>query len=308
MLGKNKSIALMLGACLLPLAQSANAFVAYGDSPSNNSALEARISALESERLNKNDSYTELTDRAIQERINRPRPISIQRNSACQAGYIQHGKSPKLKKQVFKGAGRDLSDAANELIPSDSWRVIIKDMPVGSVAWSKKGTWVQALGMASASVGGCVDIDWKTRYVVIKTAGTSEKTITASNYAYDQETTPAMGQNESGFKPYQAAAPMPATTSTNLSAWILEPGKTLKTNLTDWAEKAGWRLVWSVKNTDFNIENAATITGSFNEAINSVMQAYAEGSNPLAANIYEDNKVVEIIDHVPFQRNTITDN
>jgi len=226
-------------------------------------------------------------------------------STTCSSGFAQAGKSPKLSSRTYKGEAAGIALAAEEIAPS-GWKIIAKGAPVGFVEWKIKGTWAKAIGAAANSVGACAGINWKTKHIVIK----SKEEITPK--------VEPVGKSQASFVTERIEpipAPLPTITTENDKAkekinkpsWTLRPGTTLKANLMEWCEIAGWKLAWHVKNTDYAITEAATISGTFYEAVNTVMTAYVDSSNPMAANIHEGNRVIEIIDHIPFQRNTITE-
>ena len=85
--------------------------------------------------------------------------------------------------------------------------------------------------------------------------------------------------------------PLPAPVHT----WRLElSDHTVKTALTRWAKEAGWQLVWDAP-VDFGIDASATVTGSFEDALQSVVQALQKTETPIQAILYRGNKVLRIV-------------
>ena len=275
---------------------SAAAFVSYGeekDKPNPNPVTKTADNVSESE-IQKNKDLEDLYK-------GRTSPVSSAPIKICTAGFIQVGKSSKLSSKKYHGSASSLEMAAEEIAPS-GWKVIAKGAPLGFVEWNMKGTWAQALGNAANSVDACIGIEWKTKHIVIKTKeAVAPKTNrrNESQAGLDVEKMPQVVDAPSAVTPVSNKNIKPN--------WTLRSGTTLKINLMEWCEKAGWKLAWHVKNTDYAITDSAIVSGTFYEAIGSVMTAYVDSSNPMAANIHEDNRVIEIVDHVPFQRNTITE-
>jgi len=69
---------------------------------------------------------------------------------------------------------------------------------------------------------------------------------------------------------------------------------TVKTVLTRWAARAGWQLIWEAP-VDFPIDADATIDGSFEDALQSVVAALSSSTAPIQAILYEGNKVLRIV-------------
>lgn len=70
---------------------------------------------------------------------------------------------------------------------------------------------------------------------------------------------------------------------------------TVRGALTRWTEEAGWRLIWEAP-VDFAVDAPATVTGSFDDALQSVVSALAGSDSPVQAILYRGNKVVRIVE------------
>lgn len=99
------------------------------------------------------------------------------------------------------------------------------------------------------------------------------------------------------------AAPAPAADTFPVPApevsrtWRLEVAdRTVKTALSRWAKEAGWQLVWEVP-VDFAIDADATITGTFEDALHSVVRALDKSDTPIQAILYKGNKVLRVVAH-----------
>lgn len=76
--------------------------------------------------------------------------------------------------------------------------------------------------------------------------------------------------------------------------WLIDPAdRTLRNALTHWCQRAGWQLIWNV-NADYPITAKWGIAGTFEEAINKVLQASQHLELPLLATMHDSNKVIEI--------------
>lgn len=69
---------------------------------------------------------------------------------------------------------------------------------------------------------------------------------------------------------------------------------TVKTALTRWAKEDGWQLVWDVP-LDFGVDADATVTGTFEQALQAVVEALKKSETPIQAILYRGNKVLRIV-------------
>lgn len=80
--------------------------------------------------------------------------------------------------------------------------------------------------------------------------------------------------------------------------WSLKSGKSLKKNLTDWSNKAGWSLQWDKSlEVDYMVNHNALFTGSFigeGGVVSQVLNSMSNSSVPLRAEFYKKNKVLLI--------------
>lgn len=70
--------------------------------------------------------------------------------------------------------------------------------------------------------------------------------------------------------------------------------RTVKNALARWAKEASWQLVWDVP-VDFSIDADATVTGTFEEALQSAVHALDKSDTPVQAILYRGNKVLRIV-------------
>ena len=72
--------------------------------------------------------------------------------------------------------------------------------------------------------------------------------------------------------------------------WVVGPNTSLRSQLEDWAIRAGWTLVWEEPAYDVILKSGVALSGSFEEAITSLM----ESSPVVTATTYRGNKTVVI--------------
>ncbi|HEY4350793.1 MAG TPA: toxin co-regulated pilus biosynthesis Q family protein [Paraburkholderia sp.] len=97
-------------------------------------------------------------------------------------------------------------------------------------------------------------------------------------------------------EPAHAQTPTVAPTPPPVQqTWRIEPSdRTVRAALTRWAQEAGWQLVWEAP-TDFSVDAAATVHGTFDEALQQVVSALAHSNAPVQAILYQGNKVLRIV-------------
>ncbi|NEX63370.1 TcpQ domain-containing protein [Noviherbaspirillum galbum] len=78
------------------------------------------------------------------------------------------------------------------------------------------------------------------------------------------------------------------------SSWTLRAGRSIRPQITDWAKQANWKLEWNLSR-DWVVPSDVTYTGSFDVALEALVnQLYAQGK-ALRLNLWEGNHVAEII-------------
>lgn len=75
--------------------------------------------------------------------------------------------------------------------------------------------------------------------------------------------------------------------------WILKQGS-LMNQLDEWAKGENWQLIWK-SDYDLELNASATFTGSFIDAVTKVFGSLQKKNNGLRANLYKQNKVIEVI-------------
>lgn len=132
------------------------------------------------------------------------------------------------------------------------------------------------------------------------------------------QNSPAASSGESVLLTSRADSPLPQGTPLTLSAptSAQEPAPTpaaaapadpaaartwelrladgsVRTALARWAQDAGWQFIWAVP-TDFTIDASATIHGSFEDALHSVVDALSHSQVPIQAVLYKGNHVLRV--------------
>lgn len=80
-----------------------------------------------------------------------------------------------------------------------------------------------------------------------------------------------------------------------LKVWSTTPAdKTLQNALARWSIAAGWQLFWELPQ-DYSVEAAASINGSFEDAITAVTNSLQQNDVPVSAIFFEGNRVLRIV-------------
>lgn len=77
--------------------------------------------------------------------------------------------------------------------------------------------------------------------------------------------------------------------------WRIElSDRTMRSALARWARLVGWQLVWEAPG-DFGIDAEASVHGTFDDALRSVVGALAHSNAPIQAILYRGNQVLRIV-------------
>ncbi|MEW6343420.1 MAG: toxin co-regulated pilus biosynthesis Q family protein [Pseudomonadota bacterium] len=96
--------------------------------------------------------------------------------------------------------------------------------------------------------------------------------------------------------PTPVAVPIAAAPVVPPPIWRIElSDRTVRAALTRWAQQAGWQLIWEAP-VDFSVDAPAAVTGTFDEALQSVVSALAGSNAPVQAILYRGNKVLRIVE------------
>ncbi len=75
--------------------------------------------------------------------------------------------------------------------------------------------------------------------------------------------------------------------------WLAEEGKTLKGLLTEWSERAGWRLIWN-SNRNYTLTAGAMFRGRFADVSSALIRAFARARPAPIATFYKGNRVLVV--------------
>ena len=75
--------------------------------------------------------------------------------------------------------------------------------------------------------------------------------------------------------------------------WLAEEGQTLKDLLTEWSERAGWRLIWN-SNRNYTLTAGAMFRGRFADVSSALIRAFARARPAPIATFYKGNRVLVV--------------
>lgn len=75
--------------------------------------------------------------------------------------------------------------------------------------------------------------------------------------------------------------------------WLAEEGTTLKGLLTDWSERAGWRLIWNT-NRNYTLSAGAMFRGRFADVSSALIRTFARARPAPIATFYKGNRVLVV--------------
>lgn len=75
--------------------------------------------------------------------------------------------------------------------------------------------------------------------------------------------------------------------------WLAEEGSTLKGLLSDWSERAGWRLIWNT-NRNYTLAAGAMFRGRFADVSSALIRTFARARPAPVATFYKGNRVLVV--------------
>lgn len=203
------------------------------------------------------------------------------------------------------GFGTDipLLIAVSQIVPPDvtvQWQAGIDSASL--VSWSGGRPWQQVLTETVSQINGTVDYSGTS--VMIRPAA-----VASAPVAPIAVSTPApqsaVEVPPTALVPMPGQAPMPATvpvaapsspaddtffqdTYNRQATWFFQSGTTLQDVLAEWADKAGWQLDWQATEV-YPITGSGSVTGTFQEAVTQLINAFRDLPRPPKATGYLKN-------------------
>ena len=104
---------------------------------------------------------------------------------------------------------------------------------------------------------------------------------------YEEEVNAAMEEASEADQSSQSSGEDP------VEDWLAEEGSTLKGLLTDWSERAGWRLIWN-SNRNYTLAAGAMFRGRFADVSSALIRTFARAKPAPVATFYKGNRVLVV--------------
>lgn len=101
---------------------------------------------------------------------------------------------------------------------------------------------------------------------------------------YEEEIKVSENEKEDG-ESYSAEDPV--------EDWLAEESRSLRAILTEWSEKAGWRLVWKT-NRNYTLNAGAMFRGRFADVSSALIRAFGRARPAPVATFYKGNRVLVV--------------
>ncbi len=211
------------------------------------------------------------------------------------------------------GFGNDipLDQALQQMLPTSDWKVVwngtdaqVSSLKAKRVSWSEKDTplddAVANVSKKASHTNASVDYALKIISVrednspALASVAPAPKLVAPASKGF-ADVTPEKTSVSTRVPAYTPVYTTP--TAPIVETWDLDPSLTLKQNVTKWAKKANYNVVW--EGADYRIYGSAVFTGAFDSEdgpVVKVLSAYEHSDQPLKAKI-------TVRDHVLFVHN-----
>lgn len=225
--------------------------------------------------------------------------------SASYAGFVDNRKTDAVIDVSYKSIA--VEDLVADIVPSEFQVSYARpDLRKKLLRVAGKGTWQQLLDQAAVAANIVVNVDQPAHRVQINDRSAAAASSVSSSPAVTTVTpVAAVGAPSAavGAKPVVAAsAPVSNAVVTVVSkpvqTWsITAADHSVRTLLERWAKAVGYQLLWEIP-VDLELNANATMTGSFEDALTSVLASLKNSEYPIEAILY-DNNVVRMVKRTP---------
>ena len=197
-------------------------------------------------------------------------------------GLLHTGRS-KIEVPVVKGFAKDLPliETVKQIAPA-SWAIIpvneafAMDASRRTASWSGGKSWVHVLDTLALAQDLAIEVDWTNQRLIV---GSTNNAISKSASAVAQA---APNDGKNGAEPLHAKPEQP---------WnVLISDALLSKTMRRWGDRAGYQVIWDSPK-DFPVMAAASFGGSFENAVNAVVDALASSEAPVEARFYSNSVV-----------------
>jgi len=215
------------------------------------------------------------------------------------AGFVDNRKTDSVIDVNYKSI--TVEDLVDDIVP-DEFHVDYSrpDLRKKLLKISGKGTWQQLLDQAAVPANVVVKVD-----VVGKRVQINERQVAAVANAHATPT--ALTATSSPAKLVAtASAAVASVPNAVVTTVVSKPVQTWSVTVADrsvrsllerWAKVGGYQVLWEIP-VDLELNANATMTGSFEDALTSVLASLKNSEYPIEAIIY-DNNVVRMVKRSP---------
>lgn len=230
--------------------------------------------------------------------------------------FNQSGVSGEASDKV-QGYGKDMPlGLALQIIVPKTWHVNLNS---GSeemlVNWEGKTSWQYVLENLAKQNNLNINVDWTSKVVDVYSISAAKSRRLARNEGNGSRLSSLRNQigadgasdlsieeiyNNSNVRPidgkvrtFVSSVYNSSVTEETQAKFILVPGTMLSENLKMWGEYTGWDVKWR-SGVDYKVTNEVSFNGNLKRVIENSLKLYSEGEQPLKAEFYDGNKVVEI--------------
>lgn len=205
------------------------------------------------------------------------------------------------------GWGNDIELAVvlKQIVPN-GWKATTKngiDL-TKKISWkSDNQSWIEVFGKIADDNGFSATVNWNTKRIELSGGLNTTSSPVSVQTTTSEARNPFSGSSANSTPSKSAVRATFNDDSTNVSQfnsysgqlWHMDKSKTLRGNIEDWAQKAGWTVSWDAP--DYRIIASFDLTGDLvapNGPLAQVIKSYENSEQPLVARILKGNKVIRI--------------
>lgn len=212
------------------------------------------------------------------------------------------------QKVKFYGVDTTLTVALNNIIPDDWKYTVSSDINLNekTVSWESDQAWIYTLGGVMQYYGVYARLDFVnkraeiSRKPIVKPVpvvknSTDKTTVSKVNKNNDTSLKSATGMTVP-VAPAISVTSAPTVTKPivkPLPIWIASPTFTLQENMTAWANKEGWVVVWNTQ-VDYPIQVEFRIQDTFLNLVKKTIELYQKADKPLYAEAIPAQRLIVI--------------
>lgn len=213
-------------------------------------------------------------------------------------GVLTQVGSPSGVMEPLKGFAKDLPlVAVMRQITPNGWVVKKSDTESNKlntemlVSWQGGSNWVETLGTVVKNYPFNANVNWDKKEITLMVI---ENKVVAKTMIFELERNQSTKDIASGASEQIKQAPLPVVNT--VTTWELSPKSSLKENVTSWAKKAGYRIVWLGE--DYPLDDSRMLTGDFdkeNGPIKQLASDYGPKSrvqHPLSFQFFQNSTLV----------------